>query len=239
MDEMLMILPARCCFIWRAAYFVHRNAPVRLVAMTRCHAESSSSMTEARWPMPALLTRMSNLPNLSIVAVIARRTDSSSATSSSLAACSGPRSSSTLALRCARRPAITTRAPWSRIASAIARPRPLLPPVINATLPSSEKGRSTGSKERYGADFYTFPKWRIRRCGRILECTMTYEACPAVRLGIIGLQKDDLLGRHLREIPPFVTRRMTHHIDLAISLSIAQGHRHEVLGHRRFYVAHR
>jgi len=28
---------------------------------------------------------------------------------------------------------------------------------------------------------------------------MTYEACPAVRLGIIGLQKDDLLGR-LRKI---------------------------------------
>ena len=70
--------------MWRAAARLHTNVPFRLTDMTRSHSFSSRSTTGTRSlppRAPALLTRMSILPNASTACCMAASTDAESVTS--------------------------------------------------------------------------------------------------------------------------------------------------------------
>ena len=61
-EPMLMILPPPAAFMSGCAARLHKNALVRLVSITWFHSASVSWSTDLRTVMPALLTRMSSLP---------------------------------------------------------------------------------------------------------------------------------------------------------------------------------
>src|SRR5215831_5771063 len=83
-----------------------------------------------RMPTPALLTSMSMPPSRDHAWSTARATEDSSRTSSPRPAAPG-RPAATEAARAADRPVSATAAPAAARAEAIARPRPLVPPVTS------------------------------------------------------------------------------------------------------------
>lgn len=95
------------------------------------------------------------------------------------------------------------------------------------------------SKECYSADFDTFTERGIWRRGRILEGGMADKAGAAISLRLVGFQEDDLFRCHLREVPPFMVRRVTHHIIFSITVSVTEVKLEEVFGLCRSNVAHR
>ncbi len=66
---MLMIRPARALSIGLAMARVIQNGPERLVSMTGAHSSASIRIIRLSRVMPALLTRMSTLPNSSSAAL--------------------------------------------------------------------------------------------------------------------------------------------------------------------------
>ena len=66
-DAMLMMRPDCRVSMSRPAACENRNAPVRLMSTTFCHLSSGMSSGSAAHVTPALLTRMSILPNDAIV----------------------------------------------------------------------------------------------------------------------------------------------------------------------------
>jgi hypothetical protein len=94
------------------------------------------------------------------------------------------------------------------------------------------------SKERYGPDLDALSYRGIWSRGGILEGGMADKASAAVSLRIVGFEDDDLFRSHLRKIPPFMSRRVAHHIILAITIAVAKVKLEEVFGLGRSYVAH-
>jgi hypothetical protein len=84
-----------------------------------------------RIPMPALFTSRSMPSSRDHASPVARATESSSRTSSSRPTAPGIRPATSAARSC-ERPVSATRSPAPASAAAIARPRPLVPPVTNA-----------------------------------------------------------------------------------------------------------
>src|SRR5262245_45983504 len=148
-ELMLMMLPPRwpalaCATICRAAAWPTRKAPLRLTRSTRSKSASLRSRKSAAWMMPALLTRISSLPNAAQVSATSLFASSAAPTSvgtnrhfasPSDCAAARPASSSTSALATAP-PSATKRC-------GTASPLPREPPVTIATLPSSLAMRSS------------------------------------------------------------------------------------------------
>ena len=136
---MWMITPERFRAMIRAARELHKNAPVRLTAMTRSHQASSASR---KWRIvsvsPALLTSTSTVPKRRTAVSITPSTWAGTETSAAAAAADPPRA--VIAAATASAPAgatslTTTCAPSSPKRTAIARPMPRAAPVTIATLP--------------------------------------------------------------------------------------------------------
>src|SRR5581483_918250 len=118
---------------------MQRCAPVRLVASTSSQSARFMRMTSVSRVMPALLTRISILPNRAIAAFVADLMSSSLATSILKAAAFPPApviSPTTAASLSWLRAASATAAPASASASAQERPMPCEAPVTSATCPS-------------------------------------------------------------------------------------------------------
>src|SRR5215470_12117657 len=115
------------------------NAPSTWTSTTWRNTSVGYSAIGAMTPlMPALLNSTSRPPNRSTACASATITWSSSVTSVTLQLpTSGPSSAAAAASRSADRPARCTRAPSAANSRAVARPIPLSPPVIRATLFSS------------------------------------------------------------------------------------------------------
>ena len=143
MDATLMMRPYwRGIIERRPTSWLSRNRLRILRFMTLSHASTGWSSVGAPQVAPALLTRMSMWPKTSCAVDASRATFSSfrqspakmSARIPLLSRCAFAASSSS-ALRADK----NTRAPISPSASAICRPRPREPPVINAVRPSRLK----------------------------------------------------------------------------------------------------
>src|SRR6188472_3031046 len=148
-DETCSITPPRASRCGKAAR-AYTNAPRTLTSITRLYASSGVSSTPACTPIPALFTRMSSPPSIATVSSTLARAWSGSAASArtNLIAPREPSSCSASSPSEASRPVITTEAPSSRKRSAIARPSPVVPPVISAALPAS----SGIDREPFAAD---------------------------------------------------------------------------------------
>ena len=92
-------------------------------------------------------------------------------------------------------------------------------------------------EESNSPDFYTLSGLCVwRRCG-VFEGSVPYEPRPVI-FAVVGLEQNDLLGGHLREIPPLVFVVVPHDVVLADAVSIAKVELEEVIGRRRGHVAH-
>src|SRR5712664_4321651 len=117
-----------------------RNGPFTLTVITRSHSSSLIPSTVETCSAPALFTSTFSRPNRSTVPFTARSTSRACVISHSIAKPAPPAfCTSTITSRSfsKRRPATATLAPSRANASAIARPIPVPPPVINATFPES------------------------------------------------------------------------------------------------------
>src|SRR6185437_1082471 len=128
----------------------HRNVPYRSSLMTRQNSSSDTSVTVPSCGVepPALLCKISSLPKRLIVSAKAASTLIRSRTSQCTKTASPPEfSARARAESAAALPlfesisAITTLAPSSANRSAVARPMPPPPPVMNATLPANRAMR--------------------------------------------------------------------------------------------------
>ena len=118
-----------------------RNGAVRFTATIRSQCSSDREPSGGRRFTPAQLTRMSGSPNAAAAADAPRRTSARSERSALTQAAAQPASRSDLQVAeslVGSRATITTCAPASASAEAIASPIPELPPVTTATRPSSE-----------------------------------------------------------------------------------------------------
>src|SRR5258708_3003542 len=117
-----------------------RTGPFKLTVIIRSHSSSLIASTVETCSVPALFTSTLSRPNRSTVPFTARSTSRTCVTSHSIANpappafCTSPITSRNFSNR---RPATATLAPSRANASAIARPIPVPPPVINATLPET------------------------------------------------------------------------------------------------------
>ena len=142
-DDTLTIDPPRPT-MWGMAYLVHRNTPRMLVSRVRFQTNSETSASGGvRMRIPALFTNTSSFPKRSSVWSTMLLTCSALETSVSTNRASPPasptmatvfRPSGTL------RSATVTLAPSPAKRSAAARPMPVAPPVIMATLSSRRPG---------------------------------------------------------------------------------------------------
>src|ERR1035438_8855329 len=143
MLPILMIRPQRCLSIAGITLWMQRYAEVRLVLRTESQSARFMRMTSWSRVMPALLTRMSTLPNCAIACLMPDLTWSSSATSMEKAAALPPAlvtwatSSSSFGWL---RAATATVAPSRARESAQACPMPCDAPVTSATRPANLMG---------------------------------------------------------------------------------------------------
>src|SRR6266403_1913155 len=117
-----------------------RNGPFTFTVIMRSHSSSLIPSTVETCNVPALFTSTFSRPNRSTVPFTARSTSRARVTSHSIANPAPPCfwiSLITSRSFSSRRPATVTLAPSRANASAIARPIPVPPPVISATLPES------------------------------------------------------------------------------------------------------
>ena len=121
--------------ITRNASLVHRNAPVRLTSTTAFHSlRSSSSISVAQAPRPALLKSRSTRPYLFTARANRLWTEVGSVTSATPQSMPSSGCSATRAVSGpTRRPATTTVQPSRASATADAAPIPEPPPVTMAT----------------------------------------------------------------------------------------------------------
>src|SRR5437870_6462772 len=117
-----------------------RNTVVRLVSMTLFHSSRVNSVMVLRTLMPALLMRICTPPYAAVTSRSTRATWSSQVTSATNTLASPPAACASFAtaFNCSwLRETRANLAPAPASASAMALPRPLLAPVIRATLPWS------------------------------------------------------------------------------------------------------
>src|SRR6185369_16900081 len=130
-----------------------RNGPLRLVLKTLSYNASETWSTLGySGDMPALLTRMSTVPNSSYAASVSASHWSQSPTLAATGNARRPNRSLTSPASFSQlsslRLAMITSAPCSANASTISRPSPRLPPVTSATLPD----RSTSATSESSLD---------------------------------------------------------------------------------------
>src|SRR3990172_895236 len=137
MEAMLMMFPFDRISSG-SAYLEQRKTVVRLPSMVFCQSSSVQSAARVRERMiPALFTRTSSWPKVSIAARIRRWMSAPCVTSAGTASARPPAESISLATASigpGRRPLATTLAPSRANMRAMARPRPVPPPVTIATL---------------------------------------------------------------------------------------------------------
>ena len=102
-----------------------------------------------------------------------------------------------------------------------------------------DAGDPTHSEERHGADFDALARGGIPRGLRIIERAVSQKSCAAVRLRVVSLQQESMLGGHPGKVPPPVFARMAHHVDFPGAFSIAQNHLEHVARRCRGDVTHR
>src|SRR5919108_6624187 len=137
---MLMIEPPPPCRIAGMATLVPRKTPLALTSMTRSHSSTAVSSTRPRPLIPALLTRISSLPNRWTVASTALCQSASRVTSRRTNSTSAP-----VALSSASnlRPSSSSTSPMVTLAPSLANkwaspaPMPRAPPLIRAIFPWS------------------------------------------------------------------------------------------------------
>ena len=135
-DAVLMIEPPPASSMCRAASREHRNTDVMLRSTTFCQRSRPSSSVGSAADIPALLIRMSIVPNASIVPPTKAFAPASVETSALTPTAPAPSSSATRSATAGSRELIATFAPSVRKARATANPMPRLDPLIAATLPS-------------------------------------------------------------------------------------------------------
>ncbi len=122
-----------------------RQAPLRLVSITRSQSLGAISSADSPWAIPELLTRMSMHPQLRSASSKPFVTVFSSVTSMFTARASPPCeviSTHACSSSSIRRPVNTTEAPAAASTDANVRPRPLDAPVTIAVRPDSENSVS-------------------------------------------------------------------------------------------------
>src|SRR6516165_10453937 len=144
----LMMRPQRRSFICGKTSRQKRICANSLRSRSACHISSVNVSEGPRVDCPALLTKMSTLPNSDMIWSYALRMSATFDTSQLIAATLRPGAPAwILALARARVPGsrarIATSAPDLAYSSAIARPSPLLPPVTMALLPSNRTSMSS------------------------------------------------------------------------------------------------
>src|SRR5262245_2587703 len=110
---------------------------------------------------------------------------------------------------------------------------PSLPHGLTAptALPSIEEGK--------GPCLDAFPRRRPRRRRRIVERAVRSEARRLARVGVIDLEDERLVPRHLREVVPLVRRVVSDVIDLAGAVLVAPLDPDEALLRNRAAIADR
>ena len=126
--------------IWPSSCFMQAHTPRRLIAVTRSKTSAGSSAASlgGTWT-PALLKAKSSRPKVSTAALTMAATLSSSETSQRTPRTRWPadvNSSVAVPSVASLMSAMTTEAPASANARAVARPMPELPPVTRATCPA-------------------------------------------------------------------------------------------------------
>src|SRR5579863_10163975 len=137
------------------------KAAVKLTARTVSHSSSFMRMKRLSRVRPALLTRMSRLPNAASAAGTSFSTCTGSARSQASTCTRSFNSAASVSSAAARVPEMATVAPWRCKARAIAPPMPPVAPVTNAVLPLRSNiwiqlccGRKPNSRKRFiGVDF--------------------------------------------------------------------------------------
>ncbi|MNV70552.1 hypothetical protein D3C71_1635240 [compost metagenome] len=140
-EAMLMILPLPWAMKCLPAACEMKNADLMLTFITSSQSCSLNSTASARRIRPALLTRISRPPRPSMVSRMTRSTGSMLIRFASIARQRRP-SAVILAMVSVggAMPATATSAPACANATAMPWPRPVLPPVTRATLPSRLNG---------------------------------------------------------------------------------------------------
>src|SRR5215472_14214795 len=158
LELMITLPPSRsrgrpCLSTWKA--------PITCTSTTRRNTSAGYSVIGAITPLiPALLNSTSRPPNRSTAWASATITWSSSVTSVTLQlATSGPSSATAATSRSVDSPARWTRAPSAANSRAVARPMPLSPPVISATLFAS---RAMAPPVCTGIPIATSCRWHLR-----------------------------------------------------------------------------
>jgi len=80
---------------------------------------------------------------------------------------------------------------------------------INLDLPTTTPAlalAAENSEERYRLDLNTLAHGRVRGQGGVLKGAVAEEAGAAVSLRLVGLQEQDLVRCHFREVPPLMLR---------------------------------
>src|ERR1700690_1640368 len=87
----------------------------------------------------------------------------------------------------------------------------------------------SGPEEQIGAQFETFSRRGIRRCGRILESRMRGEARgAAVVARIEAFDQQRFVAAHLRGVEPAMTCAVGHIVGLAAAVAVKEFRRNEV-----------
>src|SRR5580658_4341351 len=126
--------------MWRATATLHFHTALTLRSKTASHSPLDTSQALVWKHTPALFTRMSMLPSTRSAPSTIVSTSPSAVMSALMGLMSSPSPTARLcaaAFCSSSRPAITTRAPASASARAVASPMPRLPPVTSAVLPVS------------------------------------------------------------------------------------------------------
>src|SRR5580765_7252836 len=157
--------------------WTRKNGPLKLIASERSTAASSHCSIGRRSATPALTTRTSSPPKAWPIvlarAACAATCPASDATTSAPEPSVFPAASSVLGLL----PVIATRAPSARNSCAVARPIPVVPPVMRARLPlrrfMSDPAGLGGALAAGVAG--------VRRAGRLHQ----HHAALGLRLGLV------------------------------------------------------
>src|SRR3990172_689426 len=178
MEAMLMMFPFDRISSG-SAYLEQRKTVVRLPSMVFCQSSSVQSAARVRERMiPALFTRTSSWPKVSIAARIRRWMSAPCVTSAGTASARPPAESISLATASigpGRRPLATTLAPSRANMRAMARPRPVPPPVTIATLffnRKSAEGWSGVCRRLLACQRRSAPALEHRELGDCLACEL-------------------------------------------------------------------
>src|SRR5438093_5849819 len=225
---MLTMLPPPAAIIAFASARRERNAPVRLVAITRSNSAVVISVIGPPVPVPAEFTASWSAPKRSTVAATAASTEASSVTSQGTHAARSPSRLAASRSVSSRRAQIITRPPAFTISSAQPKPIPVAPAVTNATFPSRLAIRDPPVER-------TLPDQALQlreRAARVVLDEHGVHAEPARRRDVAGevVEEHRVFGRDAAELAQ--REREDRRIGLAHADLARVDHRVEQLGER-------